>query len=388
MRRPGVRIQSWKLLIPLLIAADLLTIWVWAARPTRVYSEWLGFVGRREEAPIRRLIAAAVEEDAPWTPSGFLWLFESEELLYAALLLFPLLVLILIPLAARRSGSRLRLWLSSPIRAAHARSTRFRVRTALAAIAIVAIYLGWEIHAWRTWQLRQSCLQTAGAASRQESENRSRLQWKLGELAKLTETDPSWLTELSSPELGFYRSKASHAADRLANRDRLKRETRSLTDRVVAYAKRRRKYERAAANPWHTVEPDEPLPERKFEADDWLSSRDYAHALAAYDELARTYPDLVEAHSGPAWVRATCPDARFRDGKLAVASAARACELTSWRDTGALAVLAAAFAEAGDFAEAVKWQQKVVELTADPRSAQDCRSRLALYAADKPYRQK
>ena len=110
--------------------------------------------------------------------------------------------------------------------------------------------------------------------------------------------------------------------------------------------------------------------------------------LAAYDELARAYPDLVEAHSASAWIRATCRDAQYRDGKLAVASATRACELTNWQDTGALGALAAACAEAGDFAAAVKWQQRAIAMDSGARNAVNLQARLDLYLAGKPYRRK
>jgi hypothetical protein len=50
--------------------------------------------------------------------------------------------------------------------------------------------------------------------------------------------------------------------------------------------------------------------------------------------------------------------------------------------------MAAAHAEAGDFEEAVKWQQKVVALTANQPHAADHRDRLALYKSGKPYREK
>ncbi|MGO9921123.1 MAG: hypothetical protein ACLQIB_41340, partial [Isosphaeraceae bacterium] len=119
----------------------------------------------------------------------------------------------------------------------------------------------------------------------------------------------------------------------------------------------------------------------------WLTHRDYRRALAVYDELARTYPELVEAHSRSAWLRATCPDAHYRDGKLAVESARRACELTDWHNPGELEVLAAACAEAGDFESAAKWQKEVLTLTVEPADVQSCHERLDLYLAGKAFRQ-
>jgi hypothetical protein len=84
---------------------------------------------------------------------------------------------------------------------------------------------------------------------------------------------------------------------------------------------------------------------------------------------------------------ATCPDARYRDGKLAVAAATRAAELTNWKDRNVLETLAAAYAEAGDFASAVHWQQRArerfVAMGFSPNFNQD---RLALYQASKPLR--
>ena len=37
-------------------------------------------------------------------------------------------------------------------------------------------------------------------------------------------------------------------------------------------------------------------------------------------------------HNGRAWIRATCPQAQYRDGKQAVEAATRACELTDWKN--------------------------------------------------------
>lgn len=53
----------------------------------------------------------------------------------------------------------------------------------------------------------------------------------------------------------------------------------------------------------------------------------------------------------------------MRNGREAVASATRACELTWWKSSRPLATLAAAFAEAGNFADAVQMRRKAIEIT-------------------------
>ncbi len=387
MRLPRVPSNSWAWLIPVLIAADLTALWIWATRPRLIYTNWLGLPGLLDEAPIRRLLAWARWESGPRTLSGCVYLFEAGELFFGTVFILALILLVM-TLLARRSESPFWRQMCTPFSVARVVAVRYRVRTALAAIAILGLYLGWEIHGWRTWRMRNTYLQRAGSATVGENQNRSQLQSVQKRLAKLMETNESQLSELSPPNLGFYRSKAAHAADRRANRDRLNREIAYYSARIAAHAERRTKYENAAANPWAPVEPDQPVPELEPDPLYLESSRDYARALAACDHLAKTYPDLVEAHSTAARIHATCPDPSFRDGKLAVASAKRACELTDWRDFWELSVLAAACAEAGDFAQAVKWQQKAAGLTTDPRNSQFCRERLALYMAGMPYRQK
>ena len=165
----------------------------------------------------------------------------------------------------------------------------------------------------------------------------------------------------------------------------MEREITYLSAKIAAIAAAKRKYERAAANPSAAVEPDTPFPKREPEATEW-GGPDPTRALATYDELAGAYPDLVEAHAASAWIRATCRDAQFRDGKRAVTSATRACELTNWQDTGALGALAAAYAETGDFAAAVKWQQKAISMGSGARDPVNLQARLDLYLAGKPYR--
>ncbi len=76
----------------------------------------------------------------------------------------------------------------------------------------------------------------------------------------------------------------------------------------------------------------------------WLKTREWAKALADLDEAIRLEPANPEPYNDRGWIRATCPDAKLRDGTQAVASATRAGELTGWKEPGVLDTLAAACA--------------------------------------------
>jgi tetratricopeptide (TPR) repeat protein len=82
----------------------------------------------------------------------------------------------------------------------------------------------------------------------------------------------------------------------------------------------------------------------------WARKKRYDKAIEYFDEATRFDPGYHPAYNGRAWLRATCPEARFRDGRKAVTDARRACELTGWKNPMYLDTLAAACAELGDFA--------------------------------------
>jgi tetratricopeptide (TPR) repeat protein len=117
----------------------------------------------------------------------------------------------------------------------------------------------------------------------------------------------------------------------------------------------------------------------------WSAKGDRDQMLNDLDEAIRLSPDDEHAWSARAWLLATSPIAEHRDAKQALVAATKACELTNWLDFHSLAILAAAHAEAGDFNQAVQWQEKVVSmLPAHQRSHHE--SRLHLYREKKPYR--
>ena len=89
-----------------------------------------------------------------------------------------------------------------------------------------------------------------------------------------------------------------------------------------------------------------------------------------------------------AWFLATGAQAQERDGPRAVRFAERACELTGYQLTVMVSTLAAAYAEAGRFPEAVATAQKAIALaTQAGDQARLARNRqlLELYRAGRPY---
>ena len=111
----------------------------------------------------------------------------------------------------------------------------------------------------------------------------------------------------------------------------------------------------------------------------------YKQAIADFEKAVRLDPRNAAAHNNLAWLRATCPDEKYRDGKAAVEAAKQACELSGWKNPDWLDTLAAAYAEAGEFEEAIKTQNLALELAPEAQKA-DLQSRLALYREHKPFR--
>jgi tetratricopeptide (TPR) repeat protein len=115
--------------------------------------------------------------------------------------------------------------------------------------------------------------------------------------------------------------------------------------------------------------------------------KDFDRASADYQEAVRIEPKLSSAYLARAYLWATCPDPKYRNGKKAVESATMACELTDWMRPVNLDTLAASYAELGDFNSAVKWQSKAIDLLSDDKKKEEYHTRLKLYQDKKPYRE-
>jgi tetratricopeptide (TPR) repeat protein len=76
-------------------------------------------------------------------------------------------------------------------------------------------------------------------------------------------------------------------------------------------------------------------------------------AISEYEQALSIAPEDSVALNNLAWILATCSDASMRDGTRAVTLAAKAVQASGGRDPGFVRTLAAARAEAGQFAEAL-----------------------------------
>ena len=117
----------------------------------------------------------------------------------------------------------------------------------------------------------------------------------------------------------------------------------------------------------------------------WAKKNDHDKAIADYDEAIRLNPKDARAYNNRAWLRATCPDQKYRDGRKAYEDASEACQLDNYKEANILGTLAAAYAECGDFDKAVEWQEKANKMYTDAAQKQEGEERLKLYKDEKAY---
>ena len=118
---------------------------------------------------------------------------------------------------------------------------------------------------------------------------------------------------------------------------------------------------------------------------------DYPEAVEHDREALRLNPDSPDGLNNLAWLLATCPDAKVRDGARAVELAEHACQLTQFKATVFLGTLAAAYAEAGRFNDAMTTAQKACALASaagEKELLKRNQELLALYRSHQPYHER
>ena len=121
----------------------------------------------------------------------------------------------------------------------------------------------------------------------------------------------------------------------------------------------------------------------------YLETGHPARAAAEYKKILAIEPDYARAVNNLAWILATSLDASVRDGAQAVMLARHADQLADGKNPNVLSTLAASFAEAGQFPEAMDAAERAVKLSrerGDTPAVIEFEHQLELYKKGQPYR--
>jgi tetratricopeptide (TPR) repeat protein len=118
------------------------------------------------------------------------------------------------------------------------------------------------------------------------------------------------------------------------------------------------------------------------------STGQHGEALTHLEPAFAASPNDVSIASNLAWVLATSPETMNRDGYRAVQLAEWACKATAYKSPPLLDTLAAAYAENGQFDQAVRTTLQAIEIVRSNNpeaSTATLESRLKLYRIGRPY---
>jgi tetratricopeptide (TPR) repeat protein len=113
-------------------------------------------------------------------------------------------------------------------------------------------------------------------------------------------------------------------------------------------------------------------------------------AIAQYHKALELDPNEIGALDSLAWLLATHPDKKIRDGRKAVELAERACRLTEYMEPIFLDCLAVAYAESGQFREALRTARNAIVYANSlnlPELEQKIKAHVELFKNNKPCRE-
>ena len=160
---------------------------------------------------------------------------------------------------------------------------------------------------------------------------------------------------------------------------------------AVSYLIARGRFEEATpfARPLEKLSAGDPRAEYQLGA--WAAGTgDFANAIDHYTQSIESEKSMFLAANNLAWILATNPDAKFRDGARAVKAAELACEATNYADYRLFDTLAVSWAEAGDFAKAIESAQRGIEMAkakGDKATIKLLGERIQLFQSGKPFRE-
>ena len=125
-------------------------------------------------------------------------------------------------------------------------------------------------------------------------------------------------------------------------------------------------------------------------ADSYKMQSSFGKAISDYNRTIELNAEYVAAYNDLAYLLATCPDGGYRDGTKAIELAEKALE-KSHDNSMIMDTLAAAYAEAGKFKDAVITQERAIDLMKKQGTPGDMIDglikRLNFYKEDKPWRE-
>jgi tetratricopeptide (TPR) repeat protein len=114
-----------------------------------------------------------------------------------------------------------------------------------------------------------------------------------------------------------------------------------------------------------------------------------AEAIQHYEKALEVSPSSISTLTNLAWLLATSQDASVRNGPKAVQLAKQADRVVGGTNTLVLRTLAAAYAEKGEFANAIRTAQSAMQLArmqGEDSLTTDLVEQIALYRLGMPYR--
>lgn len=124
-------------------------------------------------------------------------------------------------------------------------------------------------------------------------------------------------------------------------------------------------------------------------ANTWHEREDYASAIIDYEKAIEVDPQNGVIYSNYSWLLSTCPDSKFRDGAKALKLALKAVEICP-DEALFLDSLSAAYAELGNFKEAVRIEEKAIMLLKEDHKnlKESLETQLKSYKSNKPWRER